>query len=433
MTTQTLNQGQEAAAEGFFEFLFSDEPEMGIDGPGGVGKSHLMGSMIDDIMPRYFDTCKLMGIPPEFDGVQMCATTNKAAEIVAESTKRPSSTIHSFLNLKVKEDYSNGKSILTRTNAWKVHERKIIFVDECSMIDTPLDKATQEGLHKCKVVYVGDDRQLAPIMEPISPIYRRNMRRYTLTEPMRTKVPALQAINDQLRETVRTGVFQPIQIVPGIIDHLDDEAMQRELANHFTQQNHDKRVLSYTNNQVMLYNDYIRSLRQLPSSYTPGEFLVNNSAIQLRSRMLSVEKEVTIHSLGDPEEIRVGNDGDRDLMLTFRPATLVSSYGEVFTDIPVVEDRQYLLDLIKWYGQKKNWERYFFLKGKFPDLRQRDAATTHKSQGSTYEIVFIDLGDISTCHNADQVARMLYVAFSRAKSRVFLFGNLAQKYGGLIH
>jgi exodeoxyribonuclease-5 len=72
------------------------------------------------------------------------------------------------------------------------------------------------------------------------------------------------------------------------------------------------------------------------------------------------------------------------------------------------------------------------LKNQFPDLRARDSQTVHKSQGSTYETVIIDLSNLSTCHLPKLVARLLYVAVSRAKTRVILFGTLAQKYGGVI-
>ena len=44
--------------------------------------------------------------------------------------------------------------------------------------------------------------------------------------------------------------------------------------------------------------------------------------------------------------------------------------------------------------------------------------------------VFIDLDNIGSCNNPDQVARMLYVAISRARNRIFLFGKLPAKYGG---
>ena len=46
--------------------------------------------------------------------------------------------------------------------------------------------------------------------------------------------------------------------------------------------------------------------------------------------------------------------------------------------------------------------------------------------------VFIDLGDISTCHNPNQAARMLYVAVSRARHGIYFYGELASKYGGLV-
>ena len=98
----------------------------------------------------------------------------------------------------------------------------------------------------------------------------------------------------------------------------------------------------------------------------------------------------------------------------------------------VPTDRAHFDALVKYYKRQKNWERYFYLKQNFPDLRPRDAATVHKSQGSTYDSVFVDLGNISTCHQADQAARMLYVAFSRAKHKVYVYGDLAEKYGGFI-
>lgn len=428
-----LNQGQQQAADAFFEFLFTKDKEFGISGPGGVGKTHLMSHMIDVIMPRYQDTCKLLGVDVQYDSVEMTATTNKAAGVVAVATQRPTSTLASFLNLKVQDDYSTGQSKLTKTNNWRVHERKIVFVDEVSMIDTPLDNMLSEGTHDCKIVFVGDHCQLAPIMEPISPIYRRSMPFYELTEPMRTDNPALLAINQQLRETVETGVFRPIKIVPGVIDHLDDTAMQAALAETFTEQNYNSRILAYTNNRVVDFNDHIRDMRGLTPEFTTGEFLVNNNAIRLKNSMLSVEEEVTILAQNSSiEEMVVDVDEhNQPVVLKIRRSTIESRVGNVWTDVPLPVDRLHFTQLVAYYGRKKNWPKYFDLKSRIPDLRQRDAATFHKSQGSTYDTVFIDLGNLSTCHQPNQAARMLYVGLSRARHRVYLFGNLAAKYGGL--
>lgn len=424
-----LNQGQQAAAEGFFEFLFSNESELIISGPGGVGKTHLMSYLIDHAMPRYFDTCRMMGLPQQFDNIRMTATTNKAAEVLAVATGRPCDTIHSFLNLKVKDNYQTGRSTITKTDRWVVHQDHILFVDECSMIDKPLLDMIREGTHNSKIVYVGDHCQLAPVMEPISPIYRCSLPFYELTEPMRNaEQPALMAICQQLRETVETGVFKPIAEVPGVIDYLDDAQMEHELETQFAEQTHSSRILVYTNARVMEYNDHIRFIRNLPDEYTVGEFLVNSTALQLKNRMLSVEEELTILSLSPDIESKELEDG---VILTTRAATISSRIGDIFSNVPIPTDRAHYNALIKYYSQVKNWPMYFKLKTWYPDFRQRDASTVYKAQGSTYDNVFIDLTNISTCHNPSQVARMLYVAFTRARTRVFLYGKLNDKYGGL--
>jgi hypothetical protein len=425
-----LNAGQDAAANAFFQFLFSPEKEMIISGPGGTGKTHLMGHLIDTTLPHYFDTCRMMGIEPVYDEVRMTATTNKAAEVVARATNRPTDTVHSFLNLKVKDNFSTGEQILEKTGAWVIHDKCIVFVDECSMIDKGLLEMIREGTTQCKIVYVGDHCQLAPVKEAISPIYNQRLPFYELTEQMRNNgQPALMNVCNQLRHTVETGEFFPIQIVPGVIDHLDDAEMQFAIDHIFSQQTHESRILAYTNSRVMEYNDHIRSLRQLPAEYQVGEFLVNNSAIRLKNRMLSVEEEITIHGVEPKTELIEVEDG---VTLEVRHMDLASRIGEIFYRVPVPVDRAHFTALLKHYRQQKKWNRFFFLKNSFPDLRQRDAATVHKSQGSTYDNVFIDLGNISTCNMANQVARMLYVAFSRPRNRVFLYGNLAPKYGGLI-
>ena len=188
-------------------------------------------------------------------------------------------------------------------------------------------------------------------------------------------------------------------------------------------------MLAYTNKRVIEFNDYIRQKRQLPDSFQPGELLVNNTVIKLgRGRSLSVESEVEIRLNRGPSQVEI----ERDTMLDVELLDFTSHIGENFANVPVPTDRNHFNALVSYYKRAKNWERYYYLKQNFPDLRPRDAATVHKSQGSTYDSVFVDLGNISTCHQADQAARMLYVAFSRARSHVYVYGDLAPKYGGFI-
>lgn len=426
----TLNAGQLAAAEAFFEFLFNDEKELIISGAGGVGKTFLMSHLIDTILPNYQNTCKMLGMPIQYSDVVMTATTNKAAEVLAVATKRPTQTIHSFLGLRVQDNFSTGESTIAKTKKWKIHTDLIIFLDEASMTDRKLLTITRESTLNCKLIYVGDHCQLTPVKETVSPVFSQRLSMHVLTEPMRNSgQPALMDLCLQFRNTVETGQFDSIALVPGVIDLLDLQELQTEIDTAFISNGTDAKILAYTNNRVHDYNDYIRDLRGLVDTYTVGEHLVNNSAIDMGKdrKMLSVEEQITITKLSDYTDFVEIEPG---VQLEVRYATLVNDFSTIYTDVPLPEDKEHYQGLIKYYQKRKDWVKYFELKNKYPDLRPCDACTVHKSQGSTYDTVFIDLDDIGSCHNPDQVARMLYVAISRAKNRIFLFGKLPAKYGG---
>lgn len=427
-----LNQGQQAAADAFFEFLFSEDSEFIISGPAGVGKTYLMDYIIDNTMPRYEEMCQLLGEESKYYSVAMTATTNKAADVLSQSVKRPTQTVHSYFGLVVQNDFSTGKTKIRRRKDWEAKGNTIIFIDECSMIDTELWKELQAGTVNCKLVYVGDRHQLAPVQEDLSPVYKHNSPMVELLEPVRNaNQPALMAICQQLRDTVATGVFQPIQEVPGVIDILDDREMQAELATTFQKQTHEARVLAYTNKRVVEFNDHIRSVRALPDRFTVGEYLVAASMIHTKKGQVPVETEIEVLLNRGPDQLLIDKDHG-GVYLDVDRIDLRTSLGDVLREVPVMTDRKHFDELVRYYSRRKQWDRYFFLRDQVADLRPRDAATVHKSQGSTYDTVFIDLGNIGTCHQPDQVARMLYVAFSRARSRVFLYGDLAQKYGGLV-
>jgi hypothetical protein len=426
-----LNQGQQAAADAFLNFLFMPDKEFIISGPAGVGKTYLMNYIIDNTMPRYLEMCKLIGVKPDYTNVVMTATTNKAAEVLSSMVHRPTSTVHSFFNLVVKDDYATGTTLLKKTDRWVIHKKLIIFIDECSLIDTELWKILHEGTLDCKLVYVGDRHQLAPVMESLSPIYRHNMPMVEMLEPIRNAhQPALLAICNQLRKTVETGVFNPIQVVPGVIDLLDDYTMQAEINSQFQNQTYDARILAYTNKRVIQYNDHIRGIRSLPTEFQKGEFLINNSAYHHDYGIISVEAEVEVLENYGPQKKLI--DPNHGIYLDINTVDLQTAFRGLFTSVQVPTDKNHLDQLLKYYAKMKQWSIYFDLKNNFADLRPRDAATVHKSQGSTYDTVFVDLSNISTCTIPNQAARMLYVAFSRARSRVIMYGNLAPRFGGLI-
>jgi exodeoxyribonuclease V len=254
---------------------------------------------------------------------------------------------------------------------------------------------------------------------------------YELTEQMRTSNPALQAVNEQLRETVKTGEFGPIQLVPGSIDHLTDDEMAEALQEYMLDPQHNNRILAYTNARVIQFNDHIRTIRGLPNEWEEGETVINNSAIRHMGEQISVEEELTItHQSSNTFKHAI--QGDEETEIEVRRCDVESKIGYPLPNMLIPVDPNHYLALVKHYASVKNWKAMYHLKNNFPDLRQRDAATFHKAQGSSYDVVFIDLGNLSSCRQPDVAARMLYVAFSRARTRVFLHGELAPKFGSII-
>lgn len=435
--TYNLNQGQQKASEEILDFLLSDRPDHRISGPGGVGKTYLMGYTIDHILPAYEAACRTLGIEPLYTEVALTATTNKAADALAQATGRFCSTIHSFLGLVVKPDFKTGEQKLVRSRKWRIVKNTVIFIDEASMMDSQLMRELEASTLNCKLIYLGDHVQLKPVKESISPVYAGDNPCSLLLEPMRTSIPALHALNQQMRDTVEQcgtnpdnlySSFRPIKEVPGIIDFVDGPTFRQLVHDTFAHQNKDDRILAYTNQRVLDYNAYIRThVRNLPQTLTVGELLVNNNAAQLSQGMIPVEAGVEVLKVHGTDTVRIGTDIQFDVLMLD-----ILTIGGVFTDVPVPTDRAYFNKLIKFFQSQKDWPTYFALKEGYPDLREREAATVHKSQGSSYNTVFIDAADLSTCTVPDTMARLLYVAVSRARKRVVIYGELASKYGGLI-
>ena len=67
-----------------------------------------------------------------------------------------------------------------------------------------------------------------------------------------------------------------------------------------------------------------------------------------------------------------------------------------------------------------NWLAYYGLLEYYADLRPTTALTAHKSQGSTFRNVFVDVRDIYSNRIKSAADRALYVAITRASKNVFL-------------
>lgn len=429
----TLNQGQEDASDAFLAFLMSPDPFFVISGPAGTGKTFLMNHLSNAGLQLYYNSCNLLGLKASFHEVHFTATTNKAAEVLERSIGKPVSTIHSFLGLKVRENYKTGKTEISKTSAWKERRNMVVFIDECSMIDSNLFAILLETFKSSKIVFVGDHAQMAPVGEPISPIYTTvdTANFVTLTEPVRNAgQPALVDLCNQLRDTVETGIFKPIKEVPGVIDYLDDDQMPAELTQNFAPLDPPDRVLCYTNARVQQYNEFVRDdVRGLPSEVCVGDVFVVASAYASGKSTLSVERELRAKRVGSLQYDHSWSDVLGQEPIPYRLCDFEYNGGlSLIENVRVAENRELVDFAVKAYAKQKNWSNYFDLKAAYLDIRDKAACTVYKSQGSTYGTTFIDIGNIGTSYDAQQVARMLYVAVSRAQHRVCFYGRLPGRY-----
>lgn len=434
----TLTEDQQKASDAFFGFLMGDAKTFVLSGGAGVGKTFLMGHICKSVMQDYETACALLGIDKQYDTLAFTATTNKAAEVLEDSLSVPVSTIHSYMGLKVQEDWKTGKTRITKTSLYQVRRKYIVFIDESSMLDEEMYSLILKTFLDSKIVFVGDHAQMAPVNEDLSPVYENvdpdNF--VFLSQPVRNAGnPALVNICKQLRHTVETGEFRPIEEVPGSIEYLDNDQMQAKLIKTFKDDlDPSSRILCYTNSRAQDFNSYIREIRGKGARIQAGDHLVcASSGYQTRCRnkvVLHSEREVVVHEVTS----EVINAGMEDVSPDGLPVLgrviqgTISSYPGVPLSMAVPADPWQWRETIKTLAKAKDWPRYFQLKGDFVDLRDKAACTVYKSQGSTYDHVFVDLGNIGTSYDPKQVARMLFVALSRAKSKVYLFGNLPGKY-----
>lgn len=430
MTNQplVLNEGQQEAADNVFHFLFDTEKEFSITGPAGTGKTTLMAYIMKTVIKEYKDAAALMGAKGVDYEFHLTATTNKAADVLSQSTGLPVSTIHSFLGLRVQDNYKTGEQTLMRTKNFKVYSNIILFVDEASMVDSVLYGHLMDALDDtCKVIYLGDHCQMTPVNEDLSPVYRNPKYSAPLIQPMRNAdQPALMALCSQLRQTVETGIFKPIREVPGVIEYLDEDTAHDFMEQTFLHEDPGCRALAFSNIRVQEYLSYIREIRGYQSFFQDHERVVNNSSFDIGGDKILPPESLHIIT-GTDHTIYTDtfkSNGDEFDIQHYR--VRLKGIEQMWFNVPV--DFQEVRRIKSIMARRKDWGPMFDVRDSFIDLRGSDAATVYKAQGSSYDTVLLDLNDINRAHTLDQAARLLYVGASRARQKLYLWGELSGRF-----
>lgn len=419
-----LNDDQQRASSMFTRFLLDETAKfMVIMGAAGTGKSTLVKSLLNSMETKIKLYSILLGSDdevPEFR-TELTATTNKAAAVLSELTGEECRTIHSRLGLVPYENYTTGEKTFTVSKKSETIYNSLLVVDEASFLSDTLFEHIDALTVDCKVLFIGDQYQLAPPKQAV-PIIEKIKGYVVSLEKVMRHGGKIAHTSAKFRETVKTGVFEPIDIDGIDVIHVNGPTFQRMIDTEFTDPFYCEkraRVLAWQNDTVNMYNTHIRQVKGYPAEFGIGDVLMTNRAIVTPKGLLAgTDGSVEISGI-DPELcIQQGITG-RSVRLNN------STYWFFLPNNPIQAGA-----FMKHLRRQKDWKLFFRLEKEWLDLRPAFASTVHKAQGSTYNTVFINLTDIGKCRIPSDVARMLYVAISRAANRVVLYGQLPLVYQG---
>jgi hypothetical protein len=433
----TLNPQQQNALDRMDAFVNTgDDWAFTLQGYAGTGKT----TTIQQLIPR------LQG-----KRVVFTAPTHKAVKVLAAMARKaglgsvPCNTIHSLLGLKIKRD---GEKERIESGAKSSADKfDVVVIDECSMVGKELFEYIRRAaqLHRFAVIFMGDPAQLPPVGEDRS--VSLDIEGALLTEVMRQRGenPILGLCTD-IREMLSASDIR----LPAVRPQCSEDGniglhvmaggyFQEYMPAAFSHENFDGsnpdrfRVIAYKNRVVEGYNAQIQSIRYpgLQTVFALGEPVVFSSPAMKRTHvglerdwsddiLVSTECEGTV--TGIPEQ-------------AFHPdlpqvqAWIVPVRLETGVEVQVwaldrigrtVHERACKLLADKARAKEGDWFAFWRMTDAFAVLRPAYAMTAHKSQGSTFENVFVDILDIWSNRNKEEALQCLYVAGSRPTHHLIL-------------
>lgn len=422
--TITLTDSQQAALEAMLAFYNDPAPpnlNFVLAGFAGTGKTTLIRAFISELEKINQALSLITTAPtshrdkPRADTLRLylTATTHKAAEALEHATGREAGTLHSALGLTLEKDYqSNTTSLSVVPGRPKLFDAALI-IDEAGFATEELLDLLDERAPGCKRILIGDPYQLVDHTISKAPVFERKYPGVQLTQIVRQEAdnPIIEAAT-AFRHWVSHGAMMPIFVDGQALRHLSREHFNQVLVDDFARGAdawRSTRLLAWTNKRVIEYNRALSERYANRMHFEVGDIAINARYLSNRSGTVRVDRQVTITQMNADRQFdvhgwRITIDDRTEAFLPANPA-----------------DRSRIEAMLR---QQNDTAQLRHLDRFWADLRHVYACTVNKSQGSTYERVYIDLDDINRCRRASQVARMLYVAVSRARQQVIFTGDI---------
>lgn len=422
----TLNDGQEAAVNTILQFLNQPgESEILMEGSAGTGKTTCIQRVVMDRDDLEF---------------VLTAPTNKATKVLRETSMREGlssidcRTIYSLLGLRVQKD-SEFVQVEPLAES-DVHNYQVVIVDEGSMVNKKLRKFISDATLSLpvKFIFMADPMQLPPVNEDKSDVFQIDNK--VVLNKVERHDNQILTLATNLRDCIRRGEYPKFKTdndQNGGVYTVDHRRMVKHLEKAYTSDAYlnnpnSLKTIAWRNAQVATYNDVIRN-----AIYGEGA----------KEMFVVGERVVATHpipSLLDPNNFDMVTDEEATIMeinvtkhpmfedLTVFHLLLETEFGEGWANGLVIHPsskKEYLAKLEQLAQQardkKSSWAAFWKMKNEFfHDIRPCHAITAHRSQGSTYRSVFVDVEDIMSNYNTSEALRCLYVACTRASDILVL-------------
>ncbi len=409
----TLTNEQQNAVNAFTAFLADDsESAFVLSGYAGTGKSTLVRHILDNVQ-NIMKAIRLVKQDFPYYQVQLTATTNKAADNLSHISGESVPTIHSYLGLRVETDYETRQTKLVESNK-SLPSNQVLFIDEASYVDSQLLSLIFKKSPGCKIVFIGDAAQLIPVKSTNAPVFLAPFPKAELKQVVRQAQgnPVLE-LASKFRETVRTREFFKFTPDGHHVQHVKRNTFNNMLKAEFTDpkwSSQQSKILGWTNKTVDAYNKAISELVNGRTNFAVGDYAQCNKFFSAGKTSIKTDALVLITHISQ-SEVQHGIHGHTYTL-----------DGKVCAFCPdSLSEKKKLLSKAK---SEKDFDLVNIIEEQWIDLREVYSCTINKSQGSTYDRVFIDLDDIKKCNSGEQIARLLYVATSRARYQAIFTGDL---------
>jgi hypothetical protein len=431
--TVTLSPSQQKACTAFRAFLrHPTKKEFLLAGYAGTGKSFLVKYLLELAWDEY-KLARLIApkiLPPNFI---YSATTNKAVSVLKDMLGvSKGSTIHRTLGLAVRNNFSEGTTSLWEKNDPEDLRDSLLIIDEGSMINQELHgfiKKLTNSVKTCKVLYVGDSYQLPPVNENMCAIFNSIEDRYFLTDIQRQAADSpIITFSHKFREVLDDpSVDWPLFPSNGssIIHHTSPITWHAALKNAYLKRHkpNDCKIIAWSNERVRNYNKWIRKQLGYTEPFEVDEILLCNDTLTDASGQIRAVTDSLYKVLSSEPDTQKGIEGHQLVLTRGR------DYLSIFQPTNWGQANRLMRNLAKeakaaTEGKGDIWKSFWEIKNEWGDFRPLHAQTVHKSQGSTYNEVFVDIDDIGSNPTWYEIARLLYTAITRASTKVHLYGNI---------